>query len=75
MGVNSILIQHNILMFQKKFMNLLSGGIRFLTNTLKDRKGRKLIIPEIENIISTINAIAFTIEQMKIIDNLTNNWI
>ncbi len=51
------------------------GGYRVLDKYLKDRKGKELITDEVENVEQTIRALAFTIEQMKKIDDLTKNWI
>jgi len=51
------------------------GGYQVIDKYLKDRKGRDLVGGEIDNIIDTIRAIAFTIDQMKRIDSLTKNWI
>lgn len=51
------------------------GGYQVLDKYLKDRKDRELSTDEVENIEKTVKAIAFTIDQMKKIDNLTKNWI
>lgn len=55
--------------------NFYIGGYQVLDKYLKDRKGRQLVIEEVENITATIKALAFTINQMKKIDSLTKNWI
>jgi uncharacterized protein YcgL (UPF0745 family) len=51
------------------------GGYQVLDKYLKDRKGKELTGNEVENVERTIKALAFTIEQMKKIDDLTKNWI
>lgn len=51
------------------------GGYQVLDKYLKDRKGRELVLVEVENIKATAGALAFTIEQTKKIDTLTKNWI
>jgi len=51
------------------------GGYQVLDKYLKDRKGKELITDEVENVEQTIRSLAFTIEQMKKIDDLTKNWI
>ncbi len=51
------------------------GGYQVLDKYLKDRKGKELTGNEVENVERTIKAPAFTIEQMKKIDDLTKNWI
>ncbi len=51
------------------------GGYQVLDKYLKDRKGRDLSSDEVDNVEKIIKAIAFTIDQMKKIDNLTKNWI
>lgn len=55
--------------------NFYIGGYKVLEKYLKDRKGRELGSAEIENIENTVKAIAFTIEQMKKINELTASWI
>jgi len=42
---------------------------------LKDRKGKELSSAEIDHVEHIIKAIAFTIDQMKKIDKLTQLWI
>jgi len=51
------------------------GGYQILDKYLKDRKGRALSFEEVTNVEKTVNAIAFTIEQMSKIDKQTKNWI
>lgn len=51
------------------------GGYQVLDKYLKDRKGRELSSDEVDNVEKIIKALAFTIDQMKKIDNLTKNWI
>lgn len=51
------------------------GGYQVLDKFLKDRKGKKLTLEEIENIEKVIKVIAFTIDQTKKIDDLTKDWI
>lgn len=51
------------------------GGYQVLDKYLKDRKGRTLSLDEIENIEKVVNVLAFTIEQMQSIDDLTRDWI
>ncbi|MHA1343953.1 MAG: type ISP restriction/modification enzyme [Promethearchaeota archaeon] len=48
------------------------GGYQVLDKYLKDRKKRKLSLDEIDNVENIVNVLAFTIEQMKRIDELTN---
>lgn len=51
------------------------GGYQVLDKYLKDRKGRTLSLDEIENVEKVVNVLAFTIEQMQRIDELTREWI
>ncbi len=51
------------------------GGYQVVDKFLKERKNRGLTIDEVEKITSIINTIAFSIEQMKKIGNLTKNWV
>ncbi len=55
--------------------NFYIGGYKVLEKYLKDRKGRELSSAEIDNIEHIVKAIAFTIEQMKKIDKITESWI
>ncbi len=55
--------------------NFYIGGYQVIDKYLKDHKERKLSYDEVDNIASTIKALAFTIEQMKKIDKLTMDWI
>jgi predicted helicase len=50
------------------------GGYPVLDKYIKDRKGRD-IRNDVDHIEEVINALAFTIEQMKKIDTFTKNWI
>lgn len=51
------------------------GGFRPVKKFLDERNGRDLSIDEVEKITAVINSIAFTMTQMKKIDNLTKKWI
>jgi hypothetical protein len=51
------------------------GGYQVLDKYLKDRKGRTLSLDEIENVENVVNILAFSIEQMKRIDEITREWI
>jgi predicted helicase len=51
------------------------GGYQVIDKFLKERKNRGLSIDEVEKVTSIINTIAFSIEQIKKIENLTKNWI
>ncbi|WP_420149289.1 type ISP restriction/modification enzyme [Spirosoma sp.] len=51
------------------------GCYQVLDKYLKDRKDRILSLDEIENVEKVANVLAFTIEQMKAIDDLTRDWI
>lgn len=51
------------------------GGYQVIDKFLKERKNRELSIDEVEKVTSIINTIAFSIEQIKKIENLTKNWI
>ena len=51
------------------------GGYQILDKYLKDRKDTTLTLEEIENIENIIKVIAYTIDQMKKIDDLTKDWI
>jgi len=51
------------------------GGYQVLDKYLKDRKGRKLTLFEIQHVSNIIKVLGFTIEQMEKIDALTTNWI
>lgn len=51
------------------------GGYNVIDKFLKERKTRELTIDEVEKVTSIINAIAFTIDQMKKIDEQTKSWI
>ncbi|MBD3338864.1 MAG: N-6 DNA methylase [Candidatus Lokiarchaeota archaeon] len=55
--------------------NFYIGGYQVLDKYLKDRKGRTLSLEEIENIENVVKILAFTIDQMKVIDDLTRDWI
>ncbi len=55
--------------------NFQIGGYMVLEHYLKDRKGRKLSLDEIENIEKVIKVLGFTINQMQKIDDLTKDWI
>jgi predicted helicase len=44
------------------------GGYQVLNKYLKSRKGRQLSLDEIENIISVVKVLRFTIDQMQVID-------
>lgn len=54
--------------------NFYIGGYPVLDKYLKDRKGRD-ILHESEHIERIIKTLAFTIDQMKKIDELTKSWI
>ncbi len=45
------------------------GGYQVIDKYLKSRKGRKLSLDEIDNVTNVANVIAFTIEQMRKIDD------
>ncbi|MFN2459007.1 MAG: type ISP restriction/modification enzyme, partial [Chitinophagaceae bacterium] len=51
------------------------GGYQVLDKYLKDRRGRILNLHEVEHLPKIVNALAFTLEQMKKIDELTREWI
>jgi len=51
------------------------GGYNVIDKFLKERKTRELTIDEVEKVTSIINALAFTIDQMKKIDEQTKSWI
>lgn len=53
------------------------GGYHVLDKYLKDRKkeGRELSYNEVDTIAAIIKALAFTIDQMKKINDLTKEWI
>ena len=55
--------------------NFFIGGYQVLDKYLKERKGRKLTLDEIENVEKTVKVLGFTIEQMKEIDKYTKDWI
>ncbi len=55
--------------------NFQIGGYKVLEHYLKARKGRMLSLDEIENVEKVIKILAFTIEQMQKIDELTKEWI
>ncbi|MBL7740680.1 MAG: N-6 DNA methylase [Chitinophagaceae bacterium] len=50
------------------------GGYQVLEKYLKDRKGRN-ILKEIDHVAEIVQALAFTIDQMKKIDSLTKSWV
>ncbi len=54
--------------------NFFIGGYQVLDKYLKDRKGRSILM-ESEHVERIIKVLAFTIDQMKKIDNLTKSWI
>jgi predicted helicase len=58
-----------------EIFNFHIGGYQVLDKYLKDRKGRQLILDEIENVENIVKVIDFTIKQMEEIDNLTKDWI
>lgn len=51
------------------------GGYQVLDKYLKDRKGRTLTLSEVKNIKQIIKVLAFTIEQMHKIDEISSEWI
>jgi len=51
------------------------GGFQVIDRYLKYRKDRVLGLEEIENVAKIVQSLAFTIDQMKKIDKLTNGWI
>jgi len=51
------------------------GSYKVLYKHLRDRKNKLLNLEEIENIERIIKAIKFTLDQMKIINDLTKDWI
>jgi len=51
------------------------GGYQVLDKYLKDRKNKKLVLSDILNIGKIVKIIAYTIKQMELIDNETNDWI
>ncbi|MDQ1266994.1 MAG: hypothetical protein QG635_2147, partial [Bacteroidota bacterium] len=51
------------------------GGYQVLNKYLKDRKGRLLSLDEITNIENVVKVLVYTIEQMKKIDILAEEWI
>lgn len=55
--------------------NFVIGGYNALVDFLESRKNRELNGDEVENVEKIIKVIAFTIDQIKKIDNLTKNWI
>lgn len=59
----------------KEVFNFVIGGYNALEDYLATRKNRELNGNEVETIEKTIKAIAFTIDQMKKIDEQTKDWI
>ncbi len=59
----------------KEIWELQIGGYQVIDKFLKERKARELSIDEVEKVTLIINALAFTIDQMKKIENLTKTWI
>jgi len=59
----------------EEIFNFQIGGYPVLERYFKDRKDRPLENEEIVNLEKTIKVLAFTIKQMDLIDNLTNDWI
>lgn len=51
------------------------GGYKVIDKYLKERKNKELSIDEVEKVTSIINSLAFTIAQMKKIDNTAKTWI
>ncbi len=51
------------------------GGYQVLAKYLKDRKDRILTLAEVRTVRNIIRVLAFTIEQMQKIDELTKEWI
>lgn len=51
------------------------GGYQVLDKYLKDRKGRALSLSEVKNISQVVNVLAFTLDQMQKIDEMTKTWI
>ncbi len=51
------------------------GGYQVLCKYLKDRQGRQLNLSEVRNIRNIIRVLAFTIEQMKKIDEAVRDWV
>ena len=76
-------INNKLFINESQYFNLVSddiykffiGGYQVIDKYLKYRKGKQLTLEEIENVENIIKVIAFTIDQMKKIDNLTKDWI
>ena len=51
------------------------GGYQVLHKYLRDRKGRKLTLTETAHVSNIVKVLSFTIEQMKKIEALTQQWI
>jgi hypothetical protein len=51
------------------------GGYQVLDKFLKDRKGRKFGLEDVDLIVKIIHSIDFTIKQIQKIDSLTKHWI
>lgn len=49
--------------------NFYIGGYQVIDKYLKSRKGRKLTLDEIDNVTNVANVLAFTIDQMRKIDD------
>lgn len=59
----------------EEIYNCQIGGYQVLDKYLSARKGRTLELDEIENVEKVIKIIAYTIGQMKKIDEITKGWI
>lgn len=76
-------IDNKFFINESQYFNLVSnkvykffiGGYQILEKYLKDRKGKQLTLEEIENIENIIRVIAYTLDKMIEIDDLTKGWI
>jgi len=59
----------------EEIYNFQIGGYQVLDKYLKDRKNIKLDLNEVENIENIVKVISFTINQMKLIEKETKEWI
>ena len=55
--------------------NFQIGGFAPIKKYLNEHKDREIELLEVEKMTTVIHSIAFTIEQMKKIDNQTKKWI
>jgi len=76
-GKNRLYVNNNIYFehIPNEVYEFYIGGYQVLNKYLKDRKGKELNMNEVLTVGKIVKVLTFTIKQMKLIDNETNEWI